>query len=64
LEAVREAGVSDEAIVDALHVAFIFCLINRAASALGFSWASEADAVKGARILNRIGYKLPGFLLR
>jgi len=62
--AVRQTGASDDAIEDALHVAFIFCLISRVASAIGFSWASEAETLKGARVLNGIGYRLPGFLLR
>jgi hypothetical protein len=34
------------------------------ANAFEYSWDSEDDAVKIAKILNRIGYSLPGFLLR
>jgi uncharacterized peroxidase-related enzyme len=64
MDALRAGGVTDQAIVDALHVAFVFCLINRVANALGFSWNTEADMVKGARILRRLGYRLPSFLLR
>ena len=50
--------------VDALHVCFIFNTVNRLANALGSDWETEADAHKAAAILKRIGYQLPGFLLR
>ena len=63
-EKVRAAGVSDAAIVDALTVCFIFNTVNRLANALNFEWASQTDALKEAAILKRIGYQLPGFLLR
>lgn len=63
IDAVRAVGVSDEAISDALHVCFAFNTINRMASALGYYWDTEADAMKIATVLNRIGYRLPGFLL-
>lgn len=33
---VREAGVSDEALVDAIHVAALFNMIDRMADALGW----------------------------
>jgi uncharacterized peroxidase-related enzyme len=61
---VRAHGVTDEAIVDALHVAFVFNVINRIANALDFRWQSDADVLAGARVLNRLGYRLPGILLR
>lgn len=61
---VREAGVSDAAIEDALHVCFVFNLVNRLANALEYDFGSEANALKTATILNRIGYQVPGFLLR
>lgn len=64
LEEVRSAGLSDEAIEDALHVAYVFNVVNRLADALGFSWRSESETDRAARVLNRIGYRLPGFLLR
>ena len=60
---VRVAGVSDSAIVDALHVCFVFNLVNRLADALDYDYGSESDALKTATILNRIGYRLPEFLL-
>jgi len=60
----RAAGVSDSAIVDALQVGFVFNVVNRLANALDFEYGTEANALKTATILNRIGYQLPGFLLR
>lgn len=63
VETVREAGVSDDELTDALYVAFVFNTINRIADALGFAYRSERDRVRGARILRRNGYRLPRFLL-
>jgi uncharacterized peroxidase-related enzyme len=64
LEALRAAGLSETAIVDALHICFFFNLINRLANALDFKWGSSADALNGARFLNMTGYRIPEFLLR
>jgi uncharacterized peroxidase-related enzyme len=64
LAAVRSAGLGDDALIDALHVAYVFNLINRIADALGFGYRSERDRLRGARILRRNGYRLPGWLLR
>jgi uncharacterized peroxidase-related enzyme len=60
---VRSTGVSHSAIIDALHVCFLFNTINRIADALGYDWGTEANALKIAAILNRTAYRLPGFLL-
>ena len=62
--AVREAGVSDGAISDALYVCFMFSLINRIANAMDFSWRTDADRMRLASALNRIRYHTPEFLLR
>lgn len=59
----REAGLSDAMIADALHVAFVFNVINRIANAFGFDWHGAANAARGAAILNRVDYKVPGVLL-
>ena len=58
-EAVRGAGVSQEALVDAIHVAALFNMIDRMADALGFE-VPEDDylAAAGARMLDA-GYALP-----
>jgi hypothetical protein len=58
------AGVSEAAIVDALYAYFLFNVVNRMADALDYDYGTEADALKVASILNRIEYRLPGFLLR
>jgi uncharacterized peroxidase-related enzyme len=59
----RSAGVSDDAIADALYLAFVFNTVNRLANAFGYTWATEAEALKIATILNRTGYRMPDFLL-
>ncbi len=64
LDGPRREGVSDTALAEAVYIAFAFNLINRVADALGFSYRSERDRVRGARILRRNGYRLPRFLLR
>ena len=64
VEAARKAGVTDDAIVDALYVAFMFNLVNRLANAFGYSWETEEERLLLARVLHRIGYRVPGFLLR
>jgi len=64
LTAVRSAGVDDAALIDALYLAFVFNVINRIADALDFGYRSERDRLRGARILRRNGYRLPGWLMR
>jgi len=61
--AVRSAGVSEAGVVDLFHIAFLFNAVNRMANALDYEWDTEATARKIAAILNRTGYRLPGFLL-
>jgi uncharacterized peroxidase-related enzyme len=64
MAAVRAAGVTDDAIVDALYVAFVFNLINRLANVFGYSWETEEERLLLARALHRMNYRVPGFLLR
>lgn len=64
LEQVFAAGVSEAVAVDALYVCFLFNVVNRLANALGYDWTTEANALKVATVLNRIGYRVPEFLLR
>lgn len=64
IDRVRAAGVSEAAIADALYVGFAFNLINRIANALGFDWGDEAGAARIAFVMNRIGYRVPDFLLK
>jgi uncharacterized peroxidase-related enzyme len=64
LVAVRQAGVPDDAVVDALHVALIFNMVNRMANALDWSWDSETHVQVAARAIHRLRYRLPGIVLR
>jgi uncharacterized peroxidase-related enzyme len=64
LAPLRRAGVPDEAVVDALHVALVFHTANRMANALGWSWDSEQHVQAAARAIHRLRYHLPGFVLR
>jgi uncharacterized peroxidase-related enzyme len=64
VEPARAAGISDTAITDALQVAYIMDVINRMANALGYSYGDEPGRQATAKALHRIGYRLPGFLLR
>jgi uncharacterized peroxidase-related enzyme len=64
VQAVRATGVTADAIVDALYVAFVFNLINRLVNVFGYSWESEEERLLLARVLHRINYRVPGFLLR
>lgn len=62
--AVREAGVPEDAVVDALHVALIFNTVNRMANAFGWSWDSEKHVQVAAQAIHRLRYRLPGFVMR
>ena len=64
VEAVRAAGVPDDAIVDALDVNFVFNTVNRLANAFGWAWDSDAHVRMGAKVIHRTRYKLPSFVLR
>jgi alkylhydroperoxidase family enzyme len=57
IERVREAGVSDEAIVDALYVAFAFNVITRMADTLGWAIPDDISFQRGAQHLWRFGYR-------
>ena len=64
VDAVRTAGVPEEAIVDALHVNVIFNIMNRLANACDFSWDSEQHVRIGAQVIHRVSYRLPRVLMR
>ncbi len=64
LTAAHDQGVSTNAVRDALLVVFVFDVVNRLANALGFEVLAEGERIKTAAVLHRIGYRLPGFLLR
>ena len=64
VDAVRTAGVPDDAIVDALHVNLVFNIANRLANAFEWTWESDDHVRTGARVIHLTRYKLPRFLLR
>jgi uncharacterized peroxidase-related enzyme len=64
IDNVRLAGVSDDAISDVFCLAFMFDVINRLANTFGFSTETEEGTRKSAAMLHRLGYRVPGILLR
>jgi uncharacterized peroxidase-related enzyme len=64
VDAARQAGVPDEAIVDALHVCLLFNTLNRMANAFDWTWDSTEHVRVGAKVIHRLGYRAPGFTLR
>lgn len=60
----RAAGLSEPAIYDLLSIGFMFDVINRLANVFGYTTGDEPGRRKTAAILHRIGYRVPGFLLR
>lgn len=64
VERARAAGVEEDALAEAIYVAFMFNTINRVADALRFQHRSDRDRRRGAEVLRRLGYRLPAFLLR
>lgn len=57
-QAVRNAGVSEAAMNDAIHVSLMFNIINRMADALNFAVPSDAAFAADAKMLLRFGYNL------
>ena len=53
----RAAGVSDQAIEDAIHVCAFFNIIDRVADALGFEIPSRQGFAQGADSLLKRGYR-------
>ena len=64
VERARADGVEDDALAEAVYVAFMFNTINRVADALGFEHRSDRDRRRGAEALRHLGYHIPAFLLR
>jgi hypothetical protein len=57
---IRNAGVSTQAISDALHVCFMFSMIDRLADSFGWHVQSAAEFRKDASFLLKKGYDLIG----
>jgi alkylhydroperoxidase family enzyme len=53
----RDAGVSDKAIEEAIHVVVVFSIIDRIADALGFHVPSPESFSRFANVLLKRGYK-------
>lgn len=64
VERVRASGVPNAAIVDAMHVNFVFNTVNRLANAFDWGWDSERHVRTGAKAIHVFRYRLPGFALR
>jgi len=60
IQAVRTAGVSDQAVSEALHVCFCFNLIDRLADAFGWHVQTAEQFDKDASFLLKKGYQLIG----
>jgi alkylhydroperoxidase family enzyme len=53
----QAAGVTDQAIEDAIHVCALFNIIDRIADALGFEILTPEGFAQGADILLKRGYR-------
>ena len=53
----RQAGLTDEEIADAIHVCASFNLINRVADSLGFELQKQVGYHRYAATLLKIGYR-------
>ncbi|WP_063758624.1 hypothetical protein [Kibdelosporangium aridum] len=56
------AGLSAQAVLEALHVGVVWNVVNRLALAFGFE-LREGQLQSGTRALHRFGYRFPAFLL-
>lgn len=63
LKEARELGVTDDAIIEALHVAFIWNAVDRLAYAFDFRLL-EGQLKKGTQALHQFKYRFPAFTLR
>lgn len=52
----QDAGVSDEAIADAIAVCVLWCIIDRVADALGVEVLTEEEFDRGAAYVFEQGY--------
>jgi alkylhydroperoxidase family enzyme len=56
IEALRDEGLSDEAIEDAIHVTALFNIIDRIADSLGFEIPTAKSFARAAGFLLKRGY--------
>ncbi len=62
VDEVRQTGVSDQAISDAIYVCYLFNTIDRLADAFDFALPSKESFDKSAKHLLKQGYKLSPLL--
>jgi len=63
VDRVRAAGVSDQAIEDAIYVCFVFSVLTRLADAFDFDLTTPARWQVGGKVFYRLGYSrtsIPG----
>jgi alkylhydroperoxidase family enzyme len=60
VQAMRDEGVSDQAISDAIHVCFCFNVIDRLADAFGWHVQTAGEFDKDAKFLLKNGYEMIG----
>lgn len=63
MEPLRAAGLSDEAIAQAIQICFLFCVINRLADSFGFKLPTAKEKNRVSRFLFNMGYatgSIPG----
>jgi alkylhydroperoxidase family enzyme len=63
ITAMKEAGVSEKGIEEAIYVCFVFCTINRLANSFDFELANEKSLNRVGFVLYNMGYGigvLPG----
>lgn len=63
VDRVRAAGVDDDAIEDALHVAALFVIFNKLADALGWAMLEQRVFDRRAELALERGYAVPDELL-
>jgi AhpD family alkylhydroperoxidase len=63
LAEVRALGVPDDAVLEALHVAFVWNAVDRLAYAFDFRLL-DGQVTKGTQALHQFKYKFPAFTLR
>lgn len=59
VEAARQAGLSDEDILDVVHICVAFNIIDRVADAMAFTIPPDGHMRAGAAMVRRVGYSLP-----
>ncbi len=63
ITALKEAGVSEQGIEEAINICFVFCTINRLANSFDFELANEKSLNRVGFVLYNLGYgigTLPG----